>query len=84
MRMRKDADEGDMLELLRDLEQRKETELRAHIEKEEITRQLRDLDKKQLSALERERKKELERLLTERENLRLKESQAMEEINRME
>lgn len=32
-----------------------------------------DLDKKQLSVLEKERKKELERLAVERENLRLRE-----------
>ena len=73
MRMQKDQNEEDLFQLLKDLEQRKEKELRAQIEKEEIQRNLKDLDKKQLGALERERKKELERLAVERENLRVRE-----------
>ncbi len=40
MRMQKESDEGDLVDLLRDLEQRKEKELRAQIEKEEIQRNL--------------------------------------------
>ena len=40
MRMKKDQDEDDLVELLKDLEQRKEIELRAQIEKEEIQRNL--------------------------------------------
>ena len=68
-------------------------ELRAQIEKEEIHRNLKvrrifniaqDLDKKQLSALERERKKELEKLAVERENLRLREQQMLDEVKKME
>ena len=46
MRMQKDSDEGDLVALLKDLESRKEIELRAQIEKEEIQRNLKDLDKK--------------------------------------
>ncbi len=72
------------MELLRDLEQRKEKELRAQIEKEEIQRNLKDLDKKQLTAIERERKKELEKLAVERENLRMKEQAMMDEVRKME
>lgn len=34
--MRKDQDEDDLVALLKDMEQRKELELRAQIEKEEI------------------------------------------------
>jgi DNA gyrase/topoisomerase IV subunit A len=59
-----------VLQLIRELEHRKEHELRAQIEKEEIMRSIKDFDRGQLTALERERKKELERLATERENLR--------------
>lgn len=40
MRMRKDQDEDDLVALLKDLEQRKELELRAQIEKEEISRNI--------------------------------------------
>jgi len=42
------------------------------------------LDKKQLSALERDRKKELEKLSVERENLRLREQQMLDEVKKME
>jgi hypothetical protein len=62
-----------MYELLRDLEQRKEKELRAQIEKEEILRNIKDMDQKQLGALEREKKRELEKLAAEREALRVRE-----------
>lgn len=41
MRMKKESDENDLVALLKDLEQRKEIELRAQIEKEEIQRNLR-------------------------------------------
>lgn len=40
LRMRKNDDEQTAQQLLRDLEQRKEKELRAQIEKEEIQRQI--------------------------------------------
>ena len=59
--------------MLRDLEQRKEKELRAQIEKEEILRNIKDMDQKQLGALEREKKRELEKLAAEREALRVRE-----------
>jgi hypothetical protein len=62
-----------MYELLRDLEQRKEKELRAQIEKEEILRNIKDMDQKQLGALDREKKRELEKLAAEREALRVRE-----------
>jgi hypothetical protein len=62
-----------MYDLLRDLEQRKEKELRAQIEKEEILRNIKDMDQKQLGALEREKKRELEKLAAEREALRVRE-----------
>ena len=62
-----------MYDLIRDLEQRKEKELRAQIEKEEIIRNIKDMDQKQLGALEREKKRELEKLASERENLRMRE-----------
>lgn len=73
-----------MYELLRDLEQRKEKELRAQIEKEEILRNIKDLDQKQLGALEREKKRELEKLAAEREGLRVREQQMLDEVKRME
>ena len=73
-----------MYDLLRDLEQRKEKELRAQIEKEEILRNIKDMDQKQLGALEREKKRELEKLAAEREALRVREQQMLDEVKRME
>ncbi len=40
------AQDQDMYDLLRDLEQRKEKELRAQIEKEEILHNIKDMDQK--------------------------------------
>jgi hypothetical protein len=40
------------------------------LDKEEILRQIKDLDRSQLTALEKEKKRELEKLAVERENLK--------------
>ncbi len=69
-----------MYSLLRELEQRKEKELRAQIEKEEILRNIKDMDQKQLGVLEREKKRELEKLAAEREALRVREQQMLDEV----
>jgi uncharacterized protein involved in exopolysaccharide biosynthesis len=73
-----------MHDLIKDLELRKERELRAKIEREEIQKALKDIDKAKTSALERDRRKELERLAAERENLRLREEEIMDEIRNLE
>jgi hypothetical protein len=73
-----------VVELIRDLEKRKEKELRAQLDKEEIMRNIKDLDRGQLTALEREKKKELEKLAVERENLKQREMHMMDEIKKME
>lgn len=54
------------------------------MDKEEILRNIKDLDRGQLTALEREKKKELERLATDRENLKQREMHMMDEIKKME
>ena len=69
---------------MQDLEQRKERDLRAQIEQEEIRRNIRDFDSKQLGAVEKEKKRELEKLATERDQLRVREQQMLEEVKRME
>lgn len=63
---------------------KKERELRAKIEKEEIQKALRNIEKTKISALERDKRKELERLAAERENLRLKEEEIIDEIKELE
>lgn len=72
------------MDLMKDLQQRKELELRARLEKEQIFKTLKDLDSKQLTTLERERKKELERLAGERESLRQREQRMLDEVKNME
>ena len=74
------AQDQEMYSLLRELEQRKEKELRAQIEKEEILRNIKDMDQKQLGFLEREKKRELEKLAAEREALRVREQQMLDEV----
>lgn len=57
--------------------------MRARLEKDQIRRALVDLEKNKLSTLEQERKKELMKLSNERETLRLKEEELMDEINKL-
>ncbi len=56
-----------------EFEKKKENELRARIEKDQIRKALVDLEKAKVTALAQERKKELEKLAAEREALRQKE-----------
>lgn len=72
------------MDLMKDLQQRKELELRARLEKEQIFKTIKDLDSKQLTTLEKERKKELERLAGEREGLRQREQRMLDEVKTME
>jgi len=73
-----------MHDLVKELELRKERELRAKLEKEEIQKNLKEIERTKASALEREKRKELERLAAERENLRLREEEVMDEIRNLE
>jgi len=59
------------MELLKDLELRKENELWAQIEKEEIWRTMKELDWDALTHADKNKKRELEKLGNERENLRI-------------
>lgn len=83
IRLTKVKDDAELENLLRDLEQRKEKALRARLEKDQIRRALVDLEKTKLSTLEQERKKELMKLSNERETLRLKEEELLDEINKL-
>lgn len=73
-----------MHDLVKELELKRDRELRAKIEKEEIQRTLKDLEKTKTNALERDKRRELERIAAERENLRLREEEVMEEIKGLE
>jgi uncharacterized protein involved in exopolysaccharide biosynthesis len=73
-----------MHDLVKELEMKKDRELRAKIEKGEIQKALKEIEKTKLSALERDKRKELERLAAERENLRLREEEVIDEIKGLE
>ena len=73
-----------MHDLIKELELKKERELRAKIEKEEIQKALKEIERTKTNALERDKRRELERLAAERENLRLREEEVMEEVRRLE
>jgi len=82
--LKKVQDDGQLEDLLHDLELKKEKELRARIEKDQIRRALVDLEKTKLNTMEQEKKKELTKLSNEREALRLKEEELMEEIGKLD
>ena len=73
-----------MLDLVKELEGRKDRELRARIEKEEISKALKEIERTKISALEQDKRRELERLAADREGLRLKEEEVMDEIKNLE
>lgn len=70
--------------MLHDLESKKEKEIRARVEKDQIRRALMDLEKAKLTTIEQEKKRELERLIAEREALRAKENDLLHDIESME
>ena len=76
--------DNDTLSILRDLGQRKERELKAQIEKEEIARAIKVVDKSELDVLKGQKKRELEQLAREREGVRVKEAGLMDAITTME
>jgi hypothetical protein len=71
-------------ELVKELDMKRDRELRARKEKQEIQKTLQELERTKITALEKEKKRELERLAAEREALRLREDQVMEEIASLE
>ncbi|KAL4430115.1 hypothetical protein ABPG74_013562 [Tetrahymena malaccensis] len=84
IRLKKKEDENVLQELLYELEMKKEKEIRARIEKDSIRRALVDLEKAKLSAVGQEKKRELEKLIQEREALRLKEQELVGDIENLE
>lgn len=73
-----------MHDLMKELETKKDRELRARIEREEINKALKDIERTKTSALERDKRRELERIAAERESLRLKEEEVLDEITSLE
>ena len=67
-----------------ELDLKREREIRAKVVKQEILKTLQDLERTKITALERDKKRELERLAAEREGLRLREEEVMQEIHELE
>lgn len=84
IRMKRQKEEEQLADLLREVELKKERELRARIEKEQIKKELTNLEKSKLTALEQEKKAQLEKLAAEREILRQKEDQLINELGKLE
>jgi hypothetical protein len=72
------------MSVLRDLQERKEKDFKAQIEKEEIYRAMKGLDHKQLGQRQDVYKKELGKLAQDREAVRVREQEMMKEIEKME
>ena len=73
-----------MHDLIKELEFKKDRELRAKIERNEIQKALKEIERTKASALERDKRRELEKLAAERENLRLREEEVMYDIKTLE
>ena len=74
-------DEREMMELLREAQLKKERELKERVEKDMIRQELSDLDRAKINGRELEKRKELLRLLQQREALGAKERSLMNEID---
>ena len=63
--------------------EKQDMELKAKFEKDEIRKTLREIEKSRLTALENDKRRELERLAAERENIRLKEQSLRDEVHKL-
>ena len=77
-------DETELLFIMSDLQEKREAEIRALKEKDLVSRALKDLDKRNLNALEYQKKTQMKKLAEERENLKNKENELFAEIQRMQ
>jgi DNA repair exonuclease SbcCD ATPase subunit len=71
-------------DLMKELEMRRDREMRARIEKNQIQHALQEVQKNKITAQERDKRRELERLAAEREALALKEEQVIQDIRDLE
>ena len=70
--------------MLKELEKAKEKDLRAELDKEEIKGAIKTMDQNALTHADRSKRRELEKLSGERENLRIREQQLVDDIKDME
>jgi len=83
LKLQKVKDDQELAELMQVLDTKKEKELRAKIEKDKIAAELQILDRNKLGFMEEEKKRELNRLAAEREAIRKKEEDIMNEISNL-
>ena len=84
IRAKRKQEEAVLEDLLNELDKRKERELKARAEKEQIDMALHELESRKLTTLEAEKKRELQKLHNEREALRLKEEEMLNEVQRLQ
>ena len=70
--------------MAKELELKKERENRAKLEKQQIAQALQEIEQTKMSAMERDKRRELERLAAEREALRHREEEVIDEIRDLE
>jgi len=70
--------------MLRELELKKEKELRDRIEKDQIRKELANLEKEKLNVLGDEKKKQLLKVENDRNNLMMKEKELLKELEQLE
>ena len=84
IRAKKQHEEEILTDLIRETELKKERDIRARIERDQIKKEIATLEKTKLTALEQEKKNQLEKLAADRELLRQKEENLLKEVNRLE
>lgn len=70
--------------MAKELELKKERVNRAKLEKQQIAQALQEIEQTKMSAMERDKRRELERLAAEREALRHREEEVIDEIRDLE
>ena len=73
-----------MVDLLNELKSREDRRIRAQLEQKDIQKALKEIERDKASALQRDKRRELERIAAERETLRLREESCMDEIRNYE
>jgi len=84
LRLKEEDTNDEVIELLKELERAKEKDLRAEMDKEDIRHAIKEMDHSALTHADRQKRRELEKLSGERENLRIREQQMIDDIKRME
>ena len=79
----REKEEAALGNLLDSFKEAKDIEIQAKMETDEINRQLRTIQKHKLTALENDKKRELERLAAERERIRMKEQYLFDEVKKL-